>query len=206
MRWLFFVALAGLMGIAGAMQLAMLGALGEDFGIVEGAWISIMLTTGGGALLLALRGAPGGAAPRLAAPLHRPWPHLLMGLVTLAGYGLSLKGVPAEFTLPGLLGLAAMIATSWIIPRTGVAVFLVATSAGLLAGGVALDHFAWLGADQQRIDLARSLGVALLLAGVVLVSRGGVKAAEKDEEKGPASDDRPAAGTGARSLDSPSGG
>ena len=68
-----------------------------------------------------------------------------------------------------------------------------------------LDHFAWLGAEQQRIDLARSLGVVLLLAGVVLVSRGGVKAFEKGDEKGPASDDRSAADTGARSLDSRSG-
>lgn len=186
MRWLLLVALTWVMGIATASQLAMLGALGEQFGIVEGAWISILLTMGAGALLLALRGAVGRGAPRFAAPLHRPWPHLLMAVVTLVGYGLSLKGVPAEFTMPGLLGLIAMIATSWIIPRTGAAVFLVATSAGLLAGGIVLDHFAWLGTDEQRIDLARGLGVVLLMGGVALISRGDVAAgvsviAEDDE-------------------------
>lgn len=172
MTRLFFVLLTFVMGVATSAQLAMLGALGEDFGVVEGAWISITLTVGGGALLLAARGRGGSAPPRLAAPLNAPWPHLAVGIVTFVGYGLSLKGVPAELTLPGLLGLVAMIATSWIIPRTGAAVFLVATSAGLLLGGVVLDHFAWLGAAEQRIDVARSAGVVLLLAGVVLVSHG----------------------------------
>ena len=72
MRWLFFVALACLMGIAISMQLAMLSALGEDFGIVEGAWISNLLTMGGVALLLALRGAAGGGEARLAARCTGP--------------------------------------------------------------------------------------------------------------------------------------
>ena len=181
MVWLAFVVVAFVMGIGTSVQLAMLGQLGDDFGIVEGAWISITLTMGGGAILLAVRAAAPSDSrlkpPQLAAPLQAPWPHLVVAVVALVGYGLSLKGVPAELTLPGLLGLIAMIATSWIIPRTGAAVFLVATSAGLLLGGAALDHLAWFGIDEQRVDVTRAIGVLLLLGGVVLVSRsGGAKA------------------------------
>ena len=42
---------------------------------------------------------------------------------------------------------------------------------GQMLASLAFDHFGWLGLTQRPIDLPRLLGVALLIAGVVLIRR-----------------------------------
>ncbi|MFN7231890.1 MAG: DMT family transporter [Brevundimonas sp.] len=43
--------------------------------------------------------------------------------------------------------------------------------AGQLALSLVLDHFGWLGVPRQPLSLTRIAGVALVLAGVLLVRR-----------------------------------
>jgi transporter family-2 protein len=69
----------------------------------------------------------------------------------------------------GIFG-AIFIALSIItIPKLGGAAYI-----GLLVTMIAaltVDHFGWLGVPERQIDLPRTLGVALLVGGVVLIRR-----------------------------------
>jgi uncharacterized membrane protein YdcZ (DUF606 family) len=167
------------LGIGLAIQVALLGTLGDELGATEAAWISIILTTLGGAVLLvvvALRfnGRFNGRfdGPRFRPPMNRVWPHAGMVAACGVAYGLSVTNIAPHLAIPGLIGLTQMVVSTWLVPRTGVALYLAAMTAGSLGGGVVLDHFGWLVVDAERLDVARVIGVLLLMAGVVLVSNG----------------------------------
>lgn len=57
------------------------------------------------------------------------------------------------------------------MPRLGVASTITLMIAGQLALSLVLDHFGWLGVPRQPLSLTRVAGVALVLAGVLLVRR-----------------------------------
>jgi transporter family-2 protein len=69
----------------------------------------------------------------------------------------------------GLLAMPYLLAASYLAPRIGVGLFLAALIAGQLGGGVILDHLGAFGAETRPIDAIRVIGVAALIAGVVLV-------------------------------------
>jgi transporter family-2 protein len=62
-----------------------------------------------------------------------------------------------------------LLAASYLAPKIGVGLFLGALITGQLAGGVLLDHLGAFGAAARPVDAVRVLGIAALLAGVVLV-------------------------------------
>ncbi len=163
------------LGIGLAIQVALLGTLGDELGPTEAAWISIILTTLGGATLLVVVAARFNGrfdGPRFRPPMNRVWPHAGMVAACGVAYGLSVTDIAPHLAIPGLIGLTQMVVSTWLVPRTGVALYLAAMTAGSLGGGVVLDHFGWLVADAERLDVARVIGVLLLMAGVVLVSNG----------------------------------
>lgn len=71
----------------------------------------------------------------------------------------------------GLCGVVFVIAATWSVPRLGVATTIVLMVAGQLALSLVLDHFGAFGAPKQPLNFTRIAGVALVLAGVVLVRR-----------------------------------
>ena len=84
----------------------------------------------------------------------------------------DLHGIKAQhplFWTGGIIGafvvLAALIAT----PRLGAATTVMLFITGQLTCSLVLDHFGWLGAPVHPVDLPRLLGVACLMAGVVLI-------------------------------------
>ena len=87
-------------------------------------------------------------------------------------------GFPAAYAVTGLPAVPYLLAASYLAPRIGVGLFLAALIAGQLGGGVLLDHFGALAPRRVRSMLARMLGVAALLVGVVLVR--GVSLAKKE--------------------------
>lgn len=71
----------------------------------------------------------------------------------------------------GLFGATFIVIAILIVPQLGAAAFIAILVTGQMLASLAFDHFGWLGLTQRPIDLPRLLGVALLIAGVVLIRR-----------------------------------
>lgn len=59
----------------------------------------------------------------------------------------------------------------FLVPQLGAATFVALLIAGQMIASVTFDHFGWIGLAQRSVDLPRLVGVALLVAGVVLIRR-----------------------------------
>ncbi len=71
----------------------------------------------------------------------------------------------------GIFGAVFIGLAILLVPRLGAATFIALLVAGQMLASVAFDQFGWLGLAQRSVDLPRLLGMALLVAGVVLVRR-----------------------------------
>ena len=162
------VLLTVVVGMGGAVQVAMLGALDRQRGPLEAAWIS----GGGTVLMLALilgARALRGDGPDLPPPLDRPWPFALVAAPLALSVIVSARGVPPYLLLSGLFGGIFITAAAFLAPRIGVALLFSAFTAGTLTGGLILDHIGAFGAGGERATLLRVLGVVVVFAGVVIV-------------------------------------
>ena len=105
----------------------------------------------------------------------------LVGLACMALLVLALRDPlpPAEVAarIPwwawsgGLFGATFIVIAILIVPKLGAAAFIAILVTGQMLASLAFDQFGWLGLAQRPIDLPRLLGVALLIAGVVLSRR-----------------------------------
>jgi transporter family-2 protein len=83
----------------------------------------------------------------------------------------QLAAVPPWAWLGGVLG-AFYVASSVIVgPKLGAATLLALVVLGQLGTSLLVDHFGWLGFAQHPLTLLRLTGAALLLAGVLLITR-----------------------------------
>lgn len=103
-----------------------------------------------------------------------------VGTVALAVLALALQArpdAPAMRALPwyawigGLYGVAFVVAATWGVPRLGVATTIILMVGGQLLLGLLLDHIGFMDMPRQPISWGRVGGVALVLAGVVMVRR-----------------------------------
>ena len=131
-------------GVAIAMQPSLNGRLAQKVGTFESSFISFAVGT------LAL-----------------------LTVVILAGKG-SLRGVGNaswwELT-GGFLGAYFVTMTIVAVPRLGTTMTLAAVIAAQLITGLVLDHFGLFGFRQIPLEPRRMAGVALLIAGALLVVR-----------------------------------
>ncbi|KQY87235.1 MULTISPECIES: DMT family transporter [unclassified Brevundimonas] len=81
------------------------------------------------------------------------------------------RALPWYVWIGGLYGAVFVVAAAWGVPRLGVALTITLMVAGQLLVGLILDHFGAFGAPQHPISLGRAAGVALVLAGVLMVRR-----------------------------------
>lgn len=81
------------------------------------------------------------------------------------------RALPWYVWIGGLYGAIFVAAAAWGVPRLGVALTITLMVAGQLLVGLILDHFGAFGAPQHPISLGRAAGVALVLAGVLMVRR-----------------------------------
>ena len=136
---IILIGLAG--GMAVGLQAPLSSILTQRLGVME----SIFIVHFGGALAALI-------------------PLVIYGGGKLGGW----RSVPWYALLAGVLGLMVIFSMTSMIPRVGVATALIILLAGQLFIGTILDHFGWLGAAQRPLDLTRSLGLAVVLAGVWL--------------------------------------
>ena len=81
------------------------------------------------------------------------------------------RALPWYAWVGGLYGAIFVVAAAWGVPRLGVALTITLMVAGQLLIGIVLDHFGAFGTPQQPISWGRAAGVAMVLAGVLLVRR-----------------------------------
>jgi transporter family-2 protein len=117
--------------------------------------------------------------------LHSAWSaalvSFLVGTVALVGLMLATRtAIPARETLAavppwawfgGLFGAFYVAISTIVAAELGTTSLLVLGLAGQLAMALVVDHFGWLGLPENPITGVRLLGVALLFAGVWLVTR-----------------------------------
>ncbi|HPG21704.1 MAG TPA: DMT family transporter [Amaricoccus sp.] len=106
---------------------------------------------------------------------------LVAFLGSLALFGLGDRGdtsraalatVPWWVYLAGLIGTAFVAGGVVIAPVTGALLFFLCVVGGQLLGAALADHFGAFGLDIRPLSPARLAGLALVLAGVVLVRQG----------------------------------
>jgi bacterial/archaeal transporter family-2 protein len=137
------VALAILAGLAGSVQVAVMGRFGERIGVVEAlvfaTCVQLLLSF---AILLVARLGTG----RLANGFHAP-PWMWLG---------------------GVMGLTVVFAITFAQPRIGATATIGILIAGQLVMGAAIDRFGLFGVDQIAISWQRALGIDLLGVGAAL--------------------------------------
>jgi transporter family-2 protein len=137
------VVLAILAGLAGSVQVAVMGRFGSRIGVIE----ALTFATGvqlalSFAILLCARLGTGGLGGAFRAP---PW-----------------------MWLGGVMGLTVVFSITLAQPRIGATATIGILIAGQLVMGAVIDRFGLFGVDQIDISWPRALGIALLAIGAAL--------------------------------------
>jgi bacterial/archaeal transporter family-2 protein len=137
------VGLAILAGLAGSVQVAVMGRFGDRIGVVEAltfaTCVQLALSL---AILLVARLGTGGLAGAFRAP---PW-----------------------MWLGGVMGLTVVFAITYAQPRIGATATIGILIAGQLVMGAVIDRFGLFGVDQIGVSWPRALGIGLLGVGAAL--------------------------------------
>ncbi|MBY0111523.1 MAG: DMT family transporter [Phycisphaerales bacterium] len=113
----------------------------------------------------------------------------LIGLVALLLIALAMRqpapapakllGAPWWAHVAGMLGAVYVVSSIILTPKLGVVALTGAVLAGQMVIAVILDHFGWLGLRQNPVTPLKGLGIAFLIAGVLLI-RGSAAPAPTD--------------------------
>ena len=139
--------LALVAGLAGSIQVAVMGRFGERIGSFEALaanliFSSILATT----VLLVLR-------------------------QSLAGFGDALRSPWWYWVGGGGMGVVVVLSITVVTPRIGAAATIGLLIAGQLAMGVVIDTYGLFGVEKVALSWPRILGVLLLAAGALLALR-----------------------------------
>ncbi|HEU4603646.1 MAG TPA: DMT family transporter [Steroidobacteraceae bacterium] len=83
----------------------------------------------------------------------------------------ALASAPWWAWLGGLFGAFYVAIATIVGPRLGASTLLALTLVGQIATALVLDHFGWIGFPHNPISMTRVAGAALLVCGVLLISR-----------------------------------
>jgi transporter family-2 protein len=139
----FAVALALLAGLAGSIQIAVMGRFGDRIGSLEALAFSLLLSTViATAALVALRGSLDGFTSAVRQP---PW-----------------------LWLGGVMGFFIVFTITVAQPRIGTTATIGLLIAGQLTMGALIDRFGLFGVERIDLTLPRLLGIAFLAVGAAL--------------------------------------
>lgn len=96
--------------------------------------------------------------------------YILMSRVPLTNL-FQAKSAPGLVWIAGLLGAFYVTAIILLVPRLGVALTFGLVIAGQMFVNILFDHFGLLGTPVHPISWMRSLGVVLLIAGVLIIRK-----------------------------------
>ena len=137
------VGLAILAGLAGSVQVAVMGRFGDRIGVLEALAFATCVQL---ALSLAI---------------------LLVARLGTGGLGGAFRA-PAWMWLGGVMGLMVVFTITFAQPRIGATATIGILIAGQLVMGAVIDRFGLFGVDQIAISWPRALGIALLGVGAAL--------------------------------------
>jgi transporter family-2 protein len=136
-------ALAVSAGLLGAVQVAVMGRLGERIGSLEAVMLAAIVT---GVLVLPILVVARQGVGGLGETLSQPW-WMLTG---------------------GALGACIVLSITIAGPRIGTTAVVGLLIAGQLVAATAIDRFGWFGFDRVALDWPRVAGIVLLAAGAAL--------------------------------------
>jgi bacterial/archaeal transporter family-2 protein len=137
------VALAILAGLAGSVQVAVMGRFGSRIGVFEALSFSTAVQLAFSLLILfAVRAGIGGLPSAFKAP--------------------------AWMWIGGLMGLTVVTSITFAQPRIGATATIGILIAGQILMGAVIDRFGLFGVDQIALSPARAVGIALLGIGAAL--------------------------------------
>jgi len=137
------VALAILAGLAGSVQVAVMGRFGSRIGVLEALSFSTAVQLGFSLLLLLVVRTGVGGLP-------------------------SAFKTPAWMWIGGLMGLTVVTAITFAQPRIGATATIGILIAGQILMGAVIDRYGLFGVDQIALSPARVVGIALLGIGAAL--------------------------------------
>ena len=137
------VALAILAGLAGSVQVAVMGRFGSRIGVLEALSFSTAVQLAFSLLLL------------------------LVVRTGVGGLPSALK-TPAWMWIGGLMGLTVVTAITFAQPRIGATATIGILIAGQILMGAVIDRYGLFGVDQIALSPARLVGIALLGIGAGL--------------------------------------
>jgi bacterial/archaeal transporter family-2 protein len=141
--------LALIAGLAGSVQVAVMGRFGERIGSLEALAANLLFST-----LIATT-------------------VLLVFRQSLAGFGDALRSPWWYWVGGGGMGVVVVLTITVVTPRLGAAATIGLLIAGQLAMGVLIDRYGWFGVEQVPLSWPRLLGVLLLAIGALLALRKG---------------------------------
>jgi transporter family-2 protein len=136
--------LALIAGLAGSIQVAVMGRFGERIGSLEALAANLLFST-------------------LIATVV-----LLLFRQSLAGFGEALRSPWWYWVGGGGMGVVVVLTITVVTPRIGATATIALLIAGQLAMGVAIDRYGLFGVDKVDLTWPRALGVLLLAAGAAL--------------------------------------
>ena len=141
------VALALVAGLAGSIQVAVMGRFGERIGSFEALAANLAFST-----VIAVT-------------------VLLVVRQSLAGFGEALRSPWWYWVGGGGMGAVVVLTITVVTPRLGAAATIALLIAGQLAMAAAIDRYGWFGVEKVALTWPRALGLLLLAAGAVLALR-----------------------------------
>ena len=94
---------------------------------------------------------------------------LVVVLVAARGWPDRAGDAPWWVWTGGLLGAFYVLGSIVTAPKLGAATLVALILAGQALASLAVDHFGWVGFDEQPVTILRVLGILLLAGGVALV-------------------------------------
>ena len=139
--------LALIAGLAGSVQVAVMGRFGERIGSLEALAANLLFST-----LIATT-------------------VLLVFRQSLAGFGDAVRSPWWYWVGGGGMGVVVVLSITVVTPKIGAAATIGLLIAGQLAMGVLIDRYGWFGVEQVPLSWPRLLGVLLLAVGALLALR-----------------------------------
>jgi transporter family-2 protein len=141
------VSLALVAGLAGSIQVAVMGRFGERVGAFEALAANLVFST-----LIAVA-------------------VLLVVRQSLSGFGDAVRSPWWYWVGGGGMGVVVVLTITVVTPRLGAAATIGLLIAGQLAMGVVIDRYGLFGVEKVPLTWSRALGVLLLAVGAVLALR-----------------------------------
>ena len=164
-----YILLAFVVGFGSAFQVAILGEIRSQRGSFEASWINTLGALSALTIAIVVLGIAKVDPPDLPSPFNKTWVFAVASAVGLAALALAARGLPPYLAVVGFFGFSYVLASAFLGPRIGIALYISAVTAGTLFGGVGLDHFGVFGNQPIRIDALKVAGLGFLMLGVVMI-------------------------------------